>query len=155
MCCIWTPQRAHRGAVRLAAPLPQPAAPRAAADKHRVGKPWLQRWAAATRKPTTTLMAWTNPSAIPAMARARKKTDPNKGGALQMSFFMPESKWKLPNISDLPSWRGAKRVAIDAETFDRDLTTLGPGTMRDGRTVGWAFAIEGGPKHYLPFRHEG
>jgi len=89
------------------------------------------------------------------MARARKKTDPNKGGALQMSFFMPESKWKLPNISDLPSWRGAKRVAIDAETFDRDLTTLGPGTMRDGRTVGWAFAIEGGPKHYLPFRHEG
>ena len=27
--------------------------------------------------------------------------------------------------------------------------------LRDGYTVGWAFAIDGGPRHYLPFRHEG
>lgn len=89
------------------------------------------------------------------MARRLTKTDKNKGGALQMSFLMPETKWTLPSISDLPSWKGAKRIAIDAETKDSDLKDLGPGTMRDGYTVGWAFAIEGGPKHYLPFRHEG
>lgn len=71
-----------------------------------------------------------------------------------MSFFMPKSNWTLPDLSSLPSWKGAKRVAIDAETRDVDLPLLGPGTMRDGYTVGWGFAIEGGPKHYLPFRHE-
>lgn len=72
-----------------------------------------------------------------------------------MSFLMPECDWRAPSISDLPSWKGAKRIAIDAETKDSDIKDLGPGTMRDGYTVGWAFAIDGGPKHYLPFRHEG
>jgi len=68
---------------------------------------------------------------------------------------MPNSNWTPPDMTSLPSWKGAKRIAIDAETKDSDLTSLGPGTMRDGYTVGWAFAIEDGPKHYLPFRHEG
>ena len=86
----------------------------------------------------------------------RKKSDPNKGGALQLGFFMPEADWTPPAISDLPSWKGAKRIAIDAETRDPSLgNKMGSGALRDGYTVGWAFAIDGGPKHYLPFRHEG
>jgi len=86
----------------------------------------------------------------------RTKSDPNKGGALQLGFFTPEAKWSHPSMSDLPSWKNAKRIAIDAETRDPSLSNgLGPGAVRDGYTVGWAFAIDGGPKHYLPFRHEG
>lgn len=86
----------------------------------------------------------------------RKKSDPNKGGALQLGFFTPEASWSPPSMSDLPSWKNAKRIAIDCETRDPSLSNgLGPGAIRDGYTVGWAFAIDGGPKHYLPFRHEG
>jgi DNA polymerase I-like protein with 3'-5' exonuclease and polymerase domains len=90
------------------------------------------------------------------MAIIKPKHDPNKGGALQMSMFTPECDWKPPNIVDLPSWAGAKRIALDAETKDPSIgNKLGTGQLRDGHTVGWAFAIDGGPKHYLPFRHEG
>ena len=86
----------------------------------------------------------------------RKKSDPNKGGPLQLGFFTPKATWELPSMSDLPSWKGAKRIAIDCETRDPSIgNELGPGDLRDGYTVGWAFAIDGGPKHYLPFRHEG
>ncbi|QDP65306.1 MAG: putative DNA polymerase [Prokaryotic dsDNA virus sp.] len=87
---------------------------------------------------------------------ARKKSDPNNGGALQLGFFMPEAEWRPPSLSDLPSWKDAKRIAIDAETRDPSIgAKLGPGSLRDGYTVGWSFAIEGGPRHYLPIRHEG
>ena len=59
-------------------------------------------------------------------------------------------------MSDLPSWAGAKRIAIDAETKDPSIgNKMGSGSLRDGHTVGWGFAIDGGPKHYLPMRHEG
>lgn len=86
----------------------------------------------------------------------RKKSDPNKGGALQLGLFTPESDWRPPSMSDLPSWKGAKRIAIDCEARDPSLgNSLGPGDIRDGYTVGWSFAIQDGPKHYLPFRHEG
>ena len=86
----------------------------------------------------------------------RKKSDPNAGGPLQLGFFTPEAKWQLPSMSDLPSWKGAKRIAIDAETRDPSIgNKMGSGSLRDGYTVGWGFAIDGGPKHYLPFRHEG
>jgi len=73
-----------------------------------------------------------------------------------MSFFTPECDWRPTPVIDLPSWSGAKRIAIDAETKDPSIgNKLGAGQHRDGYTVGWAFAIDGGPKHYLPFRHEG
>lgn len=85
----------------------------------------------------------------------RKKSDPNKGGPIQLGFFTPKSNWMPPSMSDLPDWRKAKRIAIDAETKDITLRDLGPGALRDGYTVGWAVAIDGGPKFYLPFRHEG
>lgn len=59
-------------------------------------------------------------------------------------------------MSQLPSWSGAKRVAVDVETCDPHLTELGPGPRRPGgRLVGVAFAIEDGPRHYLPMRHAG
>jgi len=86
----------------------------------------------------------------------RTKSNPNKGGPLQLGFFTPEAKWSPPSLSDLPSWQGAKRIAIDAETRDPSIgNQMGSGSLRDGYTVGWGFAIDGGPKHYLPFRHEG
>jgi len=44
---------------------------------------------------------------------------------------------------------------LDCETKDLSLRDLGPGPRRGGYTTGWAFKIEGGPKHYLPIRHEG
>lgn len=80
----------------------------------------------------------------------------NDGGALQLGFFTPESDWKPTPISELPSWKGAKRIAIDAETRDPSIAEkMGSGSLRDGYSVGWAFAINGGPKHYIPIRHEG
>lgn len=85
----------------------------------------------------------------------RKAYNPSTGGALQTSFLMPCSEWKPPSVSDLPSWKGAKRIAIDCETKDTQIRELGPGPRRDGYTVGWSFAIENGPKFYLPIRHEG
>ncbi len=58
-------------------------------------------------------------------------------------------------MGDLPSWEGAKRIAFDVETRDQHLKELGPGDIRDGYMVGYSFAIEDGPCHYIPFRHEG
>lgn len=72
-----------------------------------------------------------------------------------MSFFTPKSEWTPPDLATLPSWKGVKRVSLDSETHDPHLTTHGPGTMRDGRTVGWSFTLEGGPSFYLPTRHQG
>lgn len=47
-------------------------------------------------------------------------------------------------------------MAIDVETKDPDINTLGPGCRRPGcHVVGVGFAIEDGPKHYLPMRHAG
>lgn len=54
-----------------------------------------------------------------------------------------------------PSWKGAKRVAVDIETCDLDLPKLGPGVRRGGYVVGVSYAIEGGPADYLPVRHAG
>jgi len=88
--------------------------------------------------------------------QAAAKARNNGESPLQMSMFMPKADWRPPAIADLPSWANAKRIAIDAETRDPSIGNgLGTGQMRDGYTVGWAFAIDGGPKHYLPFRHEG
>lgn len=70
-------------------------------------------------------------------------------------MFEPRSDWRPPNPAELPSWREAKRVAIDLETRDPSLTDLGPGVRRDGRAVGVSFAIEDGPSFYLPFGHSG
>jgi DNA polymerase I-like protein with 3'-5' exonuclease and polymerase domains len=71
-------------------------------------------------------------------------------------MFPPPCDWKIPSMSDLPqSWAGARRVAIDTETHNPDIREYGIAVRRGGRMVGVSFAIEGGPKHYLPIRHEG
>ena len=70
-------------------------------------------------------------------------------------MFLPQSDWVAPAITDLPRWAGAKRIGIDIETCDPTLKELGPGVRRSGFIVGVSFAIEDGPKFYLPIRHGG
>lgn len=73
---------------------------------------------------------------------------------MQLPLFEPTTSWTPPKVADLPSWADAKRVAIDIETCDPDLRTLGPGEHRDGRIVGVSFAIEDSPHaYYLPIGH--
>jgi DNA polymerase I-like protein with 3'-5' exonuclease and polymerase domains len=78
--------------------------------------------------------------------------------------LMPESDWTPPALSSLPPWANAKRVCVDVEGCDPDLTKDGPAGEARGPGVrrpetswlsGIAFAIEDGPSFYLPFRHEG
>lgn len=75
----------------------------------------------------------------------------------QPLFTTVSSDWVAPDLSTLPSWEGAKRVAIDCETRDPDLRKLGPGAGRrpNSYITGISFAIEDGPGGYLPIRHEG
>lgn len=74
---------------------------------------------------------------------------------MKLSDFRPTpaSLWVPPSLSRLPSWQGAKRIAVDTETYDPRLKELGCGARRDGKMVGISFAIEGGPCAYLPFGH--
>lgn len=74
---------------------------------------------------------------------------------MQLPLIVPQTTWKAPRLVDLPSWSNAKRIAIDIETCDPKLRTLGPGVRRGAYIVGISFAIEDGPKHYLPLRHAG
>lgn len=79
---------------------------------------------------------------------------------MQLPLFEPKSHWSPPEISGLPSWAGAHRVSIDAETCDPELTKLGIGVRRGGYVAGWSFTLElrsgerAGP-FYLPIAHEG
>lgn len=80
--------------------------------------------------------------------------------AMQLPLFPVESKWRPPLMSDLPSWKGVKRLGLDTETNDPLLKKLGigvrrPCTVAGSGVVGISFAIEDGPKHYLPIRHQG
>jgi DNA polymerase I-like protein with 3'-5' exonuclease and polymerase domains len=77
------------------------------------------------------------------------------GGMMQRPLFDPRNDWKPTPPGHLPSWAEAKRVAVDLETCDPELTTLGIGVRRGGYIAGIAFAIDGGPSHYLPVAHEG
>lgn len=72
---------------------------------------------------------------------------------MQLPLFKPASEWSPPSLADLPSWAGAKRVALDTETCDPQLRKLGPGVRRGAYIAGVSFAIEDGPAHYLPIRH--
>lgn len=84
---------------------------------------------------------------------------------VQIPLFTPTSDWVAPKVSDLPSWEGAARVAVDVETCDPQLKKLGCGVRRDGRVVGISFAIQyrdlpdkkvsEAPAFYLPIGHQG
>lgn len=76
-------------------------------------------------------------------------------GWLQAPLWQPQITWQATPVSQMPSWADAKRVCIDVECRDDHLYKLGPGVRRGGYVCGVAFAIEDGPAHYLPVRHEG
>jgi len=73
--------------------------------------------------------------------------------SLQMTMFAPKSEWVPP--AELPDIFDAKRIAIDVETRDPNIKTLGPGwTTGDGEVVGYAIAVEDWAG-YIPVRHKG
>lgn len=65
----------------------------------------------------------------------------------------PTSDWRPTPVHELPSWEGAKRIAVDIETHDPLLKTVGPSVRHGGSIAGYSFAIEDGPAHYVPVRH--
>lgn len=85
---------------------------------------------------------------------SRAKVAQNNGW-LQMPLNPTPITWKATPVSELPAWTDAKRICLDVECRDDHLYELGPGVRRGGYVCGVAFAIEDGPAHYLPMRHEG
>ena len=72
---------------------------------------------------------------------------------LQIPMFSPQTEWTPPD--ELKDLSQAKQIAIDLETRDPNLTTIGSGSVRDdGEIVGIAVAIEGW-SGYFPIAHEG
>lgn len=76
-----------------------------------------------------------------------------KNNKLQFAMFNPDSEWDVPH--HLPDLSDAKEIAIDLETRDPDIKTLGPGwATKNGEVVGYAIATEGW-KGYIPTGHLG
>ena len=72
---------------------------------------------------------------------------------LQQPLFTPETEWVPPDR--LPDLSGHLEIAIDLETRDPNLLTMGSGSVRrDGEVVGIAVAVEGW-SGYFPIAHEG
>jgi len=71
---------------------------------------------------------------------------------MQIPLFQPPIDWVMPDgYPDLDKY---KEVAIDLETKDPNLTTMGSGWARkDGHIIGVAVAVEGS-QWYFPIRHE-
>ena len=71
---------------------------------------------------------------------------------LDVSSFRPV-EWVAPD--KFPDLSQAEEIAVDLETRDDNLKSLGPGWPRkDGYIVGFAVAVDG-YKGYFPIRHEG
>ena len=72
---------------------------------------------------------------------------------LQMPMFPPETEWVPPlNLPDLKEY---PEIAIDLETRDPGLMTMGSGAISgNGEVVGIAVAVEGW-SGYFPIAHEG
>lgn len=88
---------------------------------------------------------------------AKSKKNPNDyATGMQLTMFAPESDWRPPAISDMPSWAEAKVIGIDVETKDPGIAQkLGPGVRRGGYITGISLTLDGGRPYYLPYRHEG
>ena len=71
---------------------------------------------------------------------------------LQMPMFSPQTEWVPPlNLPDLKEY---SEIAIDLETRDPNLMTMGSGSVSgDGEVVGIAVAVEGW-SGYFPIAHE-
>jgi len=68
--------------------------------------------------------------------------------------FQPPTEWIPPDTFPTQRLKEAKEIAIDLETRDPNLKTLGPGYIRgDGEIVGISVACEGYAE-YFPFAHE-
>ena len=72
---------------------------------------------------------------------------------IQQDLFQPiEADWNIP--TEYPDLTKYKQIAVDLETCDPNLMTLGPGWSRkDGFIVGIAVAA-GDYYGYFPIRHE-
>ena len=71
---------------------------------------------------------------------------------MQIPLFQPPIEWVMPD--GYPDLTQYKEVAIDLETKDPNLTTMGSGwARRDGHIIGIAIAVEGN-QWYFPIRHE-
>ena len=71
----------------------------------------------------------------------------------QIPLFQNKSEWLPPDR--LLDFSDAKEIAIDLETYDPNIKTLGAGWARkDGRVIGVAIAVDGW-KGYFPIAHEG
>ena len=76
-----------------------------------------------------------------------------KPQGLQLVMFNKETDWVPP--SELPDITDRAEIAIDLETRDPNLKTLGPGWPRgDGEIIGYAVAVDGW-SGYLPIGHLG
>jgi DNA polymerase I-like protein with 3'-5' exonuclease and polymerase domains len=72
-----------------------------------------------------------------------------------LPLFPTESAWKMPSLSELPSWKHAKRVALDTEFKSPQLRELGIGARRGDKIAGFSFMLEGHRPFYVPVRHPG
>lgn len=76
----------------------------------------------------------------------------------QLPLFAPASNWQPPSLTDLPSWTGLKRVALDVETYDPHLFETGPSVRTGGHLCGIAVGLDYGEGKekgfYLPFAHQ-
>lgn len=77
--------------------------------------------------------------------------------AFQLPLLQPTSDWTPPE--SLPSLAAAKRIAVDLETYDPNLTTHGAGWARgEGKIIGVAIAVDDGDgeafSSYYPLAHE-
>ena len=74
---------------------------------------------------------------------------------LQMAMFPPKSDWLPPEHPFPEGILDAKEIAIDVETRDPDIKTMGPGwATGNGEVVGYAIAVAGW-KGYFPVGHAG
>ncbi len=74
---------------------------------------------------------------------------------LQMAMFPPKSDWLPPEHPFPEGILDAKEIAIDVETRDPGIKTMGPGwATGNGEVVGYAIAVAGW-KGYFPVGHAG
>ena len=72
---------------------------------------------------------------------------------IQRPLFTPQTEWIPPQ--DFPDLSKHDEIAIDLETKDPELKTMGSGSVTDrSKIVGIAVAVEGWSGYY-PIAHEG
>ena len=68
-------------------------------------------------------------------------------------LFSTSTEWVAPEV--FPNLSSAKEIAIDLETCDPNMESMGPGWPRnDGFVVGYALAVDGW-SGYFPVAHHG